>query len=174
MVPRERIAALVAVALLVSGCAAGRDGSRSLPTIPAVVDRVVDGDTAWVRLGDGRTEKVRFIGVDSPESTTRKEPFGEAAAAYTRSVLEAGRAVELETDVDQRDRYGRLLAYVWLSRPETAAATDARDAMLNAMLVRDGYATVLTVPPNVAYADLFVALQLEARRAARGVWALGP
>ncbi|HJR18118.1 MAG TPA: thermonuclease family protein, partial [Actinomycetota bacterium] len=70
-----------------------------------------------------------------------------------------------------RDRYGRLLAYVWLSPPANGGEDEARDKMLNAMLVRDGWATVLTVPPNVAYVDLFVALQLEARVAQRGLWA---
>jgi micrococcal nuclease len=142
-------------------------------TLPAAVERVVDGDTAWFTLADGTREKVRFIGVDTPESTTQHEPFGKEASAYTASILNVGRSVDLQIDLDERDRYGRLLAYVWLSRPATGDATEARAKMLNAMLVEKGYAMVLTVPPNIAYVDLFVALQLEARTAGRGLWALG-
>lgn len=140
-------------------------------TVPARVSKQVDGDTAWFTLAAGSREKVRFIGVDTPESTTEHEPFGDEAAAYTASVLGIGRAVWLQRDVDERDRYGRMLAYVWLSEPRAGDAAEARVSMLNAMLVRDGYATVLTVPPNVAFADVFVALQVEARSAGRGLWA---
>jgi micrococcal nuclease len=166
-----------AALLTATGCAASRvpaildaPGAR---TLPAAVERVVDGDTAWFTLTDGTREKVRFIGVDTPESTTQHEPFGKEAAAYTASILNVGRSVDLQIDLDERDRYGRLLAYVWLSRPGTGDAAEARAKMLNAMLVEKGYAMVLTIPPNIAYVDLFVALQLEARNAARGLWALG-
>lgn len=78
--------------------------------ITAAVARAVDGDTVYVNEG-GRSEKVRFIGVDTPESTTQIEPYGKEAAAYTARNL-AGRKVYLELDVQQRDKYGRLLAYV--------------------------------------------------------------
>jgi micrococcal nuclease len=174
---RAKAFALAAL-LTATGCA----GSRLVPdtldssgmrTLPAAVERVVDGDTAWFTLADGTREKVRFIGVDTPESTTQHEPFGKEASAYTASILNVGRSVDLQIDLDERDRYGRLLAYVWLSRPATGDATEARAKMLNAMLVEKGYAMVLTVPPNIAYVDLFVALQLEARTAGRGLWALG-
>ena len=165
-----------AVLLVTTGCAAVRapttldkPGAR---TIPAAVERVVDGDTAWFTLTDGTREKVRFIGVDTPESTTQHEPFGKEASAFTASILTAGRSVDLQIDLDERDRYGRLLAYVWLSRPATGDAAEARAKMLNAMLVEKGYAMVLTIPPNIAYVDLFVALQLEARNAGRGLWAI--
>ncbi|MGH2726808.1 MAG: thermonuclease family protein [Actinomycetota bacterium] len=167
------IAALIAVA----GCAGARPpadlGGATIRTIPAEVSKLVDGDTAWFTLEGGAREKVRFIGVDTPESTTQHEPFGKEAAAYTASLLTLGRAVSLQLDVDERDRYGRLLAYVWLAEPTTGDDAEARASMLNAMLVGEGYATVLTVPPNVAYVDLFVALQGEARTAGRGLWSEG-
>jgi len=73
--------------------------------------------------------------------------------------LVIGRRVRLELDVQPRDRYGRLLAYVWVG-----------DTMVNAELVRLGYAQVMTVPPNVRYQDLFLKLQREARDAGRGLW----
>ena len=139
--------------------------------VSAVVEKVVDGDTAWFMLEDGAREKVRFIGVDTPESTTQHEPFGTEAAAFTTSILAVGRPVSLELDVDERDRYGRLLAYVWLEPPASGDDGEARERMLNAMLVEKGFATVLTIPPNVQYVEVFVALQLEARVAGRGLWA---
>ena len=122
--------------------------------------RVVDGDTIYVQLAD-RVEKIRYIGVNTPEihhPIKGEEPGGREAAAMNRRLV-GGRPVRLELDVRSRDRYGRLLAYVWLG-----------DTMVNAELVRRGYAQVMTVPPNVRYQDLFVKLQREARDAGRGLW----
>ena len=125
------------------------------------VVRVVDGDTIHVRLGD-RTEKVRYIGVNTPEvhHPTKGEEPGGREAAQLNGELVAGQRVRLELDVQSRDRYGRLLAYVWVG-----------DTMVNAELVRRGYAQVTTVPPNVRHQALFLRLQREARAAARGLWA---
>lgn len=130
-------------------------------TLEGTVVRVVDGDTVHVRLGD-RVEKVRYIGVNTPEvhhPRKGEEPGGREAAAVNRALVE-GRRVRLELDVQPRDRYGRLLAYVWIG-----------DLMVNAELVRRGYAQVMTVPPNVRHQQLFIALQRDARTANRGLWA---
>jgi micrococcal nuclease len=135
-------------------------GSASAGPLEGVVVRVVDGDTIYVQLAD-RVEKIRYIGVNTPEihhPIKGEEPGGREAAAMNRRLV-GGRAVRLELDVRSRDRYGRLLAYVWLG-----------DTMVNAELVRRGYAQVMTVPPNVRYQDLFVKLQREARDAGRGLW----
>ena len=124
------------------------------------VVRIVDGDTIHVRVGD-RVEKVRYIGVNTPEvhhPRKGEEPGGRAAAAVNRELV-SGRRVRLELDVQSRDRYGRLLAYVWVN-----------DTMINAELVRRGFAQVMTVPPNVRHQSLFVQLQREARDAGRGLW----
>jgi micrococcal nuclease len=129
-------------------------------TIEGTVVRVVDGDTILVQLAD-RVEKVRYIGVDSPEihhPVKGEEPGGREAATVNRGLVE-GRCVRLELDVRTRDRWGRLLAYVWVG-----------DTMINAELIRLGYAHVMTVPPNVRYQELFVKLQREAREAGRGLW----
>lgn len=139
--------------------------------ISATVTRVVDGDTVEVELARGRSEKARLIGVDTPESTKEIEPYGKEASAYTKSRLE-GRKVWLELDAEERDRYGRLLVYVWLEQPAGDTMTRARDKMFNAELLREGYAQVMTVPPNVKYAGLFVRLQREARENGRGLWSL--
>jgi micrococcal nuclease len=124
------------------------------------VVRIVDGDTIHVRLG-GRLEKVRYIGIDTPETRhpgLGEQPGGRAATAVNRELV-GGKRVRLELDVQERDRYGRLLAYVWVG-----------DLMINAELVRRGYAQVLTVPPNLRHQELFLALQRDARRAGRGLW----
>lgn len=157
--------------------AASNEGDGALPAIEAsraVVVRVVDGDTAVFRLSDGREEKTRFIGIDTPESTTRHEPFGAEASAYTKRALPKGRVVWLETDADLRDRYGRLLAYVWLELPERDPDAEAPEKMLNAKLALDGYATQLTIPPNVRYAHVFAECVARAREAGRGLWGLQP
>ena len=149
---RARLLALLLLVLVAPPAAAGWvDGS---------VVRVVDGDTIDVQLAD-RVEKIRYIGVNAPEihhPIRGEEPGGREAAEANRRLV-AGRHVRLELDVRTRDRYGRLLAYVW-----------AGDTMVNAELVRLGYAQVMTVPPNVKYQHLFVKLQREARDAHRGLW----
>ncbi|MGQ0640541.1 MAG: thermonuclease family protein [Gemmatimonadaceae bacterium] len=120
---------------------------------PCVVLRIVDGDT--IRCHD--LGLVRLIGIDSPEPTQR--PFGSAAAAGLAAMLSVGDTVQLESDVEARDRYRRLLAYVW-----------HRGAMLNWWMTRQGWAIVLTYPPNVQWADAFVAAQEQARAEQRGLW----
>ena len=122
------------------------------------VERVVDGDT-FVLIGG---ERVRLIGIDTPESVHPEkpvEPFGREASAYLKKLVE-GKGVRLEFDVQDRDRYGRLLAYVYLGD----------GTFVNAEIVRNGYAAVLTVPPNVTHAEEFLALQREAREGRRGLW----
>ncbi len=126
------------------------------------VERVIDGDTIRVDLGD-RTETVRYIGVDTPETVHPASgvgPYGKAASEFNRSLVE-GQWVRLVFDVEQRDRYGRLLAYVY---------TDS--LFVNAELLRRGYAQLMTVPPNVLHVDEFVALQRLAREAGVGLWGL--
>ncbi len=129
-------------------------------SIVGTVDRVIDGDTIRVRIAD-RVETVRYIGMDTPETVHPSrgiEPYGLAASAFNQILVE-GKQVRLELDVEPRDRYGRLLAYVY---------TDSQ--FVNAELIRQGYAQVMTVPPNVRHVEEFVRLQREARRAGEGLW----
>jgi len=121
-----------------------------------VVTRNTDGDTLWLS-GIG---KVRLIGINTPEVFGRAECFGRAAAAFTARVLPPGTHVRFRLGVDPRDRYGRALAYVYLG--------DGR--MFNELLAERGYATALTIPPNVDYATRFVAAARRAREADRGLW----
>lgn len=126
----------------------------------ATVVDAVDGDTVDVRL-DHRTERVRLIGVDTPELHDPRpavRQLAREAARFTRTHL-VGRRVGLELDVQTHDRYGRLLAYVWSS-----------GRLYNLVLLEEGYARVLTVPPNVRYAERFLACERLSRAERRGLW----
>jgi micrococcal nuclease len=116
---------------------------------------VHDGDTITVSL-NGRKEKVRLIGIDAPELA--QEPWGMQSQG-TLERLVKGRLVRLETDIKERDQYGRLLAYVYVD-----------DTFVNAELVRQGQAVLYTVPPNVAHVEAYRVAQEEAQETARGVW----
>ena len=113
---------------------------------------------------------MRLIGVDTPESTCEVEPFGKEAAVFTQRRLE-GKTVFLETDVSERDRFGRFLAYVWLAQPGSDNEAAVRAKLFNAELLLAGYAQVMTISPNVKYASMFVGFEREARNAGKGLWA---
>lgn len=137
------------------------------------VTRIVDGDTIHVRMPDGTIEKIRFIGVDTPESTNQIEPFGKEASTYTANAL-SGKTIYLETDAELRDRYGRMLAHVWLSPPAAITNATVRTKLFNARLLLDGYANLMTIPPNVKYVDYLRNYEGEARDASLGLWAEAP
>lgn len=161
---------LVAVVLVVAGGCAQRGApapaaapADGQPGVVASVVRVVDGDTIRARVG-ARTERVRFLGIDTPESVRPNTPvqcFALEASARTKALLAAHTAIRLVGDVEQRDKYGRLLAYVY-------RVSDG--LFVNLALVREGYAAPYTYPPNVAHAAEFVAAAREARDAGRGLW----
>jgi micrococcal nuclease len=139
------------------------------------VNRVIDGDTIEI-IFDGKKESVRLIGVDTPETkhpTKGVQPYGPEASAYTKKALE-GKRVWLEWDVEQRDRYGRLLAYVWTAQPTIINDSEIRNKMFNAHMLLDGYAQLATFPPNVRYVERFRVYQSEARGANRGLWGIAP
>jgi len=162
--------AVVVVFLLTAasfgGWWAGHDGPGADPSAPgparfaAVVTATVDGDT--VRVGTaGGEDTVRLLGVDTPEThhpTKGLECFGPEASAFTARRL-TGRRVELELDVEHRDRYGRLLAYVIVDGDR-----------FNDVLLRQGLARLLVIPPNGAHGRTMLQEQLAAKRTARGLW----
>jgi len=182
------IAAVFASAAIVAGCVtaeptpgaldsaeasatgATRAAATSTPaaaaTLPACqwadVSRVVDGDTIVVRIA-GTEDRVRYIGVDTPETVDPRKPvqaFGPEATALNKSLVQ-GQRVCLEKDITDRDRYGRLLRYVWLA--------DGR--LVNEELLLAGFATVVTYPPDVKYVESrYLPAQRAAREAGRGLW----
>lgn len=131
----------------------------------------VDGDTIGIRFLDGREEKVRFIGVNCPESTIRLDPYGKEASAYTKSKL-LGKTVYVEKDVSERDKYGRLLRYVWLDIPNDINENEIRQKMFNAVLLTNGYAQAATYPPDVKYVDYFKKFERGSREADKGLWGI--
>ncbi|MBU3911218.1 MAG: thermonuclease family protein [Candidatus Omnitrophica bacterium] len=152
------------------------DLSRSGSRINGIlVSRVIDGDT--IELSDGRT--VRYIGIDTPEVREKKDndwiykpmPYAEEALAFNRKLVE-GKVVNLEFDVQKKDIYHRVLAYVYpVRKGNFSNGVNIEDRMINLEMVRQGYAMIYTYPPNVKYAEQFLKAQEEARKDKKGLWA---
>lgn len=125
-----------------------------------IVTEVIDGDT--IVVGYGRTqETVRLLGLDSPESVDPNRPvqcFGPEASDRLRALV-AGGTVRLERDAEARDRYGRLLAYVFVD-----------EVLINELLLAEGFAALAVYEPNVAYRSRLAAAERRARTAVVGLW----
>lgn len=137
--------------------------------VKCVASCYLDGDTIRVVMPDGKEEKVRLIGVNTPELSHFGKPEqcgAKIARDYTDQLT--GKDVWLELDVDPRDKYGRILAYVWTKDPRTVNFD--LEYMWNWRLVRYGYAQVMTIPPNVKYAREFVRAERQAREENIGLW----
>lgn len=170
----RRAVAVLLVALLASiggACVGGRDAFESASDNAVVANaevvKIVDGDTMDVAAGDTEL-RVRMIGFDTPESVDPRRPvecFGKEASRRLAELAPVGTQVRLERDVEEHDRYGRTLAYVH-------RASDG--LFLNVAMVADGYANVLSIPPNIEYADRFRTAEREARDADRGLWSACP
>ena len=135
------------------------------------VRRVVDGDTIVVAFPTGEQERVRLIGVNTPETVHPKKPveyYGKEASDFTKREL-PGKKVWLQMDVQVRDRHQRALGYIWLEPPQEDEST-IRRGMFNARLLLDGYGQIMTIQPNSRYAEMFVGFQREAREQKRGLW----
>jgi micrococcal nuclease len=140
-----------------------RNAAAPFAAEPTVVE-VIDGDTIDVRIGYER-HRVRLLGIDTPETKDPRKPvecFGPEASRYTHGLLPKGTVVRLEFDLEQRDAFNRLLAYVWRASDE---------AFINLELVAQGYADILTIAPNTAHADELRRAMLDAKQAPRGRWA---
>ncbi len=128
------------------------------------VTEVHDGDTVTIIMDSFlgiflKTERIRLIGIDAPELA--QEPWGRKAKNHLKKLIkESDGMVRLELDVQHRDKYGRVLAYLWRK--------DGK--MINYLMIRDGYAMLYTVPPNVKYVELFTEAQKLARNETRGIW----
>ena len=155
--------------VLTAACAQGSDPAALTTTVKpsdtnAVVVRVVDGDTVDLRFGN-RRERVRLIGIDTPETKKPNTPiqcFGPEASDFTQQLLAAGTSVLVSRDVEARDDYGRLLGYIYRS---------SDGLFVNLELVRLGYARPLTIAPNNAFASDFVQAAREAEATNLGLWA---
>jgi micrococcal nuclease len=155
------VCATLAVALLGSAGWGWRSGGRGPARFDATVVHVSDGDTITVRVG-AREERVRILGADTPEVVDPRKPvqcYGPEASAHTKARLPPGTRVSLETDAEVRDKYGRLLAYVYVA-----------GARYDDELLRLGFARLLIIAPNGVHARAMLGAELEARGARRGLW----
>lgn len=160
---RRSIALLAAATLVAAACASPQPSGRPAGPDRGVVTQLVDGDTLDVRIGT-RTERIRLIGVDTPESVAPDRPvqcYGAEASTYLATLVPEGTEVRLERDAVARDRYDRLLAYVY-------RADD--DLLVNLALVEQGYADSVTYGDNEALYPRLAAAESEARAAGRGLW----
>lgn len=144
----------------------------------AKVVKHVDGDTVYIMLENGEEYKVRFIGIDTPETrhpSKGVEPYGKEASEYTKNNL-LNTTVYLEKDISDIDRYGRLLRYIWLPSAigkvnfENPSLEDVKEYMFNGKLVAEGYAQSSSYPPDVKYQDYFLELNRAARESEIGLW----
>ena len=162
---RRVVAALVLLATTLS-CTGNPD---AIGDGLAVVTHVVDGDTIDVEIG-GRTERVRLIGIDTPETKKPNTPiecWGPEASAFTASLLPEGTEVRIERDIVGRDDYGRLLGYVHLV---VAAGTDGMGTFVNMHIIEQGFARPLAIEPNSTFARKFADAAGRAARADLGMW----
>lgn len=157
-------AAFTLAVLAAAGCGpTTRHSETTTPTNVGVVVSVSDGDTVKVRI-DGKKETIRLIGVDTPETvhpTKGVQCFGPEASDFTKHSLTPGMRVRLVRDVEARDKYGRLLAYLYVA--ET-------DVFFNLELVRLGFARPYPFPPNTTHEQDFADAAWDAQRNARGLW----
>ena len=157
---RLATAILLILIFALTGCSTA---SKNTGDTNAKVVKVVDGDTLDVEL-NGKTERVRLLLVDTPETVHPSkpvEPFGPEASKFAKETL-SNQRVKVEFDVSERDKYGRLLAYIWID-----------GKMFNELLLEKGLARVAYVyPPNVKYVDQFRAIQSKAQKAELGIWSI--
>ncbi len=159
----RKVAIIALWALLAACSSSGRTGAPSNAAGAAVVVRPIDGDTIEVRIAGAR-ERVRLIGMDTPESVARDRPvecFGTKAKERMAELLPPGTPVRLERDVEARDRYGRLLAYVFRT---------SDSVHINLLLVQEGYAEARPFEPNVTRQAELDRAEAEAKAAHRGLW----
>ena len=171
--------AVVAVFVCAFGAVGCTGGPQAADDGIATVVAVVDGDTVDVEIGR-RTERVRLIGIDTPETKrpdTPVECYGPEASAFTESLLPAGTEVRIERDVVGRDDYGRLLGYVHLVGDGVGngsignGSLDDTDAFVNMEIVEQGFARPLTIEPNSTFAREFASAARRAERNDLGLWA---
>lgn len=169
---KKRIYSIILIVLVLLISMVGicqQAGKNKTNLYEAVVLRVVDGDTIIVALNN-REERIRMIGVDAPESVSLNEEentvWGQSASEYTKSVLEPGTKIWLTFDIEERDQYGRMLAYIWLD-----SDTENLNHLFQKKLIEEGYALAIRYEPNTKYTAELYATMERAISARKGLWA---
>ena len=164
----KKMCGVIAPFALLIGLASCSSSSQLLPPQDRQSDlvkiaHVIDGDTVDIDI-KGRTERVRLIGVNTPETKHPTKPiecFGPEASAYLTQLLPKGTTVRIERDVEARDRYGRMLLYLYLG---------SNDLFINLDLVARGYGTPMSIEPNTFHRNDFVRAAAQAEAANVGLW----
>lgn len=169
---KKRIYSIILIVLVLLISMVGiyqQAGKNKTNLYEAVVLRVVDGDTIIVALNN-REERIRMIGVDAPESVSLNEEentvWGQSASEYTKSVLEPGTKIWLTFDIEERDQYGRMLAYIWLD-----SDTENLNHLFQKQLIGEGYALAIRYEPNTKYTAELYATMEGAISDRSGLWA---
>lgn len=161
---------LILLILLLSVSFILKDNIQTDSTLStAEVTKIIDGDTIDVLMENGKTGRIRFVGVNTPE---KGQPYFNECTNFTREKL-LNKQVYLEFDVAEKDKYQRFLAYIWFippQNPETPSLEEIKSNMFNAQMLLSGYGQVMTIPPNVKYQDYFLTFEREARENNRGLW----
>lgn len=141
------------------------DSGYNLTKLDAVVERVIDGDTVTVKFEDGQIETLRLLLIDTPESVHPNKPpemYGEEASNHAKRMLASGRKVTVEIGNPERDKYNRMLAYIWIG-----------NVNLNKHMIERGFARVAYVfPPNIKYLEEFKEAEQRAREKGIGIWSV--
>lgn len=192
--PKKKIPLVLAIVIIIVALLSGNldmveeligiDLSEIIPTSTTIEENIedgefvsalvvdhVDGDTVKVKIGEVKYT-LRFIGIDTPETVHPSKPvqfYGKEASAFTKKKL-LGKTVYLQMDVSDSDKYGRLLRYIWLEKPNEINEDEIKNKMFNAIQVAEGYAKVFTYPPDVKYNEIFLKLEQEARENNKGLW----
>ncbi len=156
------IAVLTVVSLVYGWMArTAPEGKKSDGTDSVYIERIVDGDSVEANIR-GKKEQIRFIGIDAPELS--QKPWGKRSRKFLEDMISAsGWQLRIEYDVEKRDKYDRILAYLW-----------SRDnKLINEEILSNGYAVLFTFPPNVRHVDRLRSAQVIARENKRGIWGKG-
>jgi micrococcal nuclease len=171
--PLRIFSSLLVLAVLLSGCTVNTAGAKNQPAATffndqgfetVTVSRIVDGDTIVVLHEDGTKTKVRFIGIDCPETVKKNaaaEFYADEATAYTTATL-LDKTIYLQKDTSETDKYGRQLRYIWLTVPEKITQETIEESCFDALLLAGGFAEVMTIIPDDSYSTLFEEIEAEA------------
>ncbi len=142
--------------------------TSDLELTEAKVTKIIDGDTIWVDI-NGKEFKIRLIGINCPEYTTKIEPYGKEATEFTTKYL-TNKTVYLQTDISDKDKYDRLLRYVWLEKIDEINEENIKNYLFNAIIVKEGLAKSNYYKPNITLQTYLEELEKEAKSNKIGMW----
>lgn len=167
-----KVLLFILIGLILISCEVVVEERNSEEFVKAEVTKIVDGDTVYIKIGEGKEEKLRLIGLDAPEiahEDKKAEHYGVEATDFTDEML-LGETVYLEMDVSETDRFDRLLRYIWFEVPSHRTEDEIREKLFNAILIGEGYAREKAYPPDVKYYYYLNKIGKEAKQQKKGLW----